>query len=201
VDGCLHYMAITSPGRGLRAYQPDIRGPTAAVAGILSCAMAVNAADEFLANYRTNPFTLKKLVSDEELFYLRLRTPGSRAAIAVYQPRYQAVRKEDNFSVRRGRCFARNRTVFDGALGPDSTVTMPFYLYHRWNGLNSNNSPLRALEKRAREKQYTLVNANGVNAIFVRDDLVSNREGFRFEDTCTRLELHPSDPNAVWIEV
>jgi len=57
---------------------------------------------------------------------------------------------------------------------------------------------LGALDRLAHVKGYTLVYANGVNAFFVRDDMLSNRADFQYADIYRRWPTHHiEDPYAL----
>lgn len=63
---------------------------------------------------------------------------------------------------------------YNGNLAKDRALTMPYDPEHRWDGSDYYGASLLALEKLGREKGYTLVYCNqaGVNAYFVRDDVL-----------------------------
>jgi hypothetical protein len=64
---------------------------------------------------------------------------------------------------------------YNGNLAADRALVMPYDPGHRWDGTNHYGASLLALQRLGREKGYTLVYASqaGVNAFFVRDDLVA----------------------------
>ena len=82
---------------------------------------------------------------------------------------------------------------YNGGLGPEASVTIQFDVEYVWDGTRYHGSSLRALDKLARSKFYTLVYANGVNAMFIRDDLVSNREDFLFDHIFHDCASHSED--------
>lgn len=63
---------------------------------------------------------------------------------------------------------------YNANLGGDDALTIPYDPQHRWDGSDYYGASLFALVKAAREKGYTLVYCTqaGVNAVFVRDDLL-----------------------------
>ena len=91
---------------------------------------------------------------------------------------------------------------YNGGIGPDQSVTIQFDPGHVWDGTCYLGASLRALDRLAQDKGYVLVYANGVNAIFVRDDLVSNRGDFGFDRLYTAWPPHLPDPlNRAWVQV
>ena len=65
---------------------------------------------------------------------------------------------------------------FNGKMPPDLNWKMAYDADHIWDGSDRHGASLKALELLGREKGYTLVGTslNGVNAFFVRDDLVND---------------------------
>lgn len=65
---------------------------------------------------------------------------------------------------------------FNGKMPPDLDWKMAYDANHIWDGSDRHGASLKALELLGREKGYTLVgtNLNGVNAFFVRSDLVTD---------------------------
>lgn len=63
---------------------------------------------------------------------------------------------------------------YNANLGCDEALTIPYDPQHRWDGSDYYGASLPALVALARRKGYTLVHCtqSGVNAIFVRDDLL-----------------------------
>lgn len=63
---------------------------------------------------------------------------------------------------------------YNANLGADDAVTIPYDPQHRWDGSDYYGASLPALVQAAAEKGYTLVYCTqaGVNAVFVRDDLL-----------------------------
>jgi len=63
---------------------------------------------------------------------------------------------------------------YNATLRPPHSLVMRYNESNRWNGSNYFGASLTALEKLGREKGYSLVACNytGVNAFFVRDDLL-----------------------------
>lgn len=60
----------------------------------------------------------------------------------------------------------------------DQALTVPFDPNFRWDGTKFYGASLGALVKLGYEKGYKLVYANGVNAFFLRSDLLANPEDF-----------------------
>ena len=86
--------------------------------------------------------------------------------------------------------------------GPDDAVTVPRDPAFRWDGTNYGGASLRALWKLGKDKGYTLVHANRVNAFFVSSNLVSNPDDFPFESMYDHGKIHPNDPlNRQWLKV
>jgi hypothetical protein len=65
--------------------------------------------------------------------------------------------------------------------GPNASVTVPLDPNFRWDGTSYYGASLCALNKVGREKGYRLVYANWVNAFFVLDRLIANKEDFNYE--------------------
>ncbi|MCB9884494.1 MAG: class I SAM-dependent methyltransferase [Planctomycetes bacterium] len=63
---------------------------------------------------------------------------------------------------------------YNANLGVEPALTIPYDPQHRWDGSDYYGASLRALAQAAKAKGYTLVYCTqaGVNAIFVRDDLL-----------------------------
>lgn len=90
----------------------------------------------------------------------------------------------------------------NGGLPFESSVTIQFDVNHVWDGTIYQGASLRALDKLARCKQYTLVHTNGINAFFIRDDLVSNRSEFSLERLQKWGPTHPPDPHGrPWVQI
>lgn len=77
--------------------------------------------------------------------------------------------------------FAVNPRVvcieYNGKYPPDCEWVMPYFSAHVWHENDYQGASLKSLEKLGRERGYQLVGTNvtGVNAFFVRDELVGNR--------------------------
>ena len=82
---------------------------------------------------------------------------------------------------------------YNGSIPLEACCTMTFDLAHMWDGTTYSGSSLRAMAKLGEAKGYVLVWANGVNAIFVRDDLVSNPQDFVIEDIYRSYPSHAFD--------
>ena len=91
---------------------------------------------------------------------------------------------------------------FNGSLGPDASITVPFDTSFTWDQSVYQGASLSALDKLAKGKFYTLVYSNGVNAIFIRDDLVSNTSDFKFEDIFVSYPPHAPDTlQRAWLTI
>lgn len=92
---------------------------------------------------------------------------------------------------------------YNPTFGPDESKTMPFDPTHVWDGTRWYGASLRALQRLGESRGYTLVYANGVNAFFVRDELLANASAFSFERIYGfrgRLEYIQPDPNdRLWV--
>lgn len=66
---------------------------------------------------------------------------------------------------------------YNASWRPPAAIVVPYDAQRRWDGTNYFGASLGALEKLGREKGYSLVGCcfAGVNAFFVRDDLVGDR--------------------------
>jgi hypothetical protein len=66
---------------------------------------------------------------------------------------------------------------YNATLRPPQRIVMPYKDSYCWNGSNYFGASLAALEALGRQKGYALVGCNytGVNAFFVREDLVTDR--------------------------
>ena len=82
------------------------------------------------------------------------------------------------------------------------TCTVQFDPHFRWDGSKYYGASLGALVKLGRDKSYTLVYANTVNAFFVHDEYLGNPEDFVAENLNRPMDMHPPDPlNRRWIDV
>lgn len=71
-----------------------------------------------------------------------------------------------------------------------------------WDGTRYYGASLGALMKLGADKGYTLVCENGVNAFFVRSDLLANVRDFQGCGYMEAAEQHPSDKrNRAWVAV
>ncbi len=66
---------------------------------------------------------------------------------------------------------------YNAALGPSIEWIMPYNSHHTWDGSSYYGASLKSLEKLGEKKGYKLVGCNlmGMNAFFVRKDLVKNK--------------------------
>lgn len=91
---------------------------------------------------------------------------------------------------------------YNGGLARNLSCTVQFDVNHVWDGTIYHGASLLALSKLAVAKAYTLVYANGVNGMFIRDDLVSNRNDFDFEHLYVDFAPNAPDPQQrMWVEV
>lgn len=85
----------------------------------------------------------------------------------------------------------------------DECKVMPFDQNYTWDGTTWYGASLCALHRLGQSKGYTLIYANGVNAFFVRDDLISNPYDFSLESVYKyrgRLDYHePDKQGRAWI--
>lgn len=91
---------------------------------------------------------------------------------------------------------------YNGSIPAHESRTIGFDLNHVWDGTLYHGASLRALFRLGLAKGYVLVWANGVNAIFVREDLVSNPDDFPFDEIYCAWPAHAPDQLArAWVEV
>ena len=86
---------------------------------------------------------------------------------------------------------------YNPSLHIDQSCVMPFDVSYVWDGTQYYGASLLALHKLGSDKGYTLVYANGVNAFFVRTDLMANPADFTYEAVYNyrgRLLYHRADP-------
>lgn len=93
-------------------------------------------------------------------------------------------------------------TEYNGGLGKEASLTIQFDVNHIWDGTCYHGASLLALDKLARAKSNTLVYANGVNAFFIRDDLVSNKSDFSFDRLFVDCAPHAEDKlERAWVAI
>lgn len=91
---------------------------------------------------------------------------------------------------------------YNGGKGSDLSASIQFDVTHAWDGTTYHGATLRAFEKLAKDKEYTLVWANGVNAAFIRDDLVSNKGDFTLERIFKSYPPHaPDTKERAWVDI
>jgi hypothetical protein len=91
---------------------------------------------------------------------------------------------------------------YNGSIPAGESRTIQFDLGHVWDGTLYHGASLLALDRLGSAKGYVLVWANGVNCIFVRDDLVANQGDFSFDEIYRAWPAHAPDPrNRVWVGV
>ena len=87
-------------------------------------------------------------------------------------------------------------------VSPRESFTAQFDPHHVWDGTCYYGASLGALIKLGADKEYTLVCENGVNAFFVRSDLLSNAHEFAGCGVMEAAIQHPSDKrNRAWVAV
>ena len=64
---------------------------------------------------------------------------------------------------------------YNASWGPSIEWVMEYNPKHRWDGTSYLGASLKSLELIGNEKGYKLVGSNGVNAFFIRNDLVKNK--------------------------
>jgi hypothetical protein len=91
---------------------------------------------------------------------------------------------------------------YNGGLEQGESKVIQFAVDHRWDFTIYQGCSLEALNKLAISKSYTLVFANGVNGIFIRDDLVSNPDDFPFDSLWRGyMKLAPDPRNQPWVTI
>jgi hypothetical protein len=82
------------------------------------------------------------------------------------------------------------------------SVTVPFDLKFRWDYTKYHGASLGALVTLARDKGYRLVHANGVNAFFVRTNILANEHDFDDEKLVVFVDRYPADDlDREWVDV
>lgn len=82
------------------------------------------------------------------------------------------------------------------------SMSIVFDQTHRWDGTKYYGASLGAMVKLGTDKGYKLVHANGVNAFFVRSDMLANPEDFRDEDLLVFVDQHMADHfRREWINI
>jgi hypothetical protein len=81
-------------------------------------------------------------------------------------------------------------------------LTVPFDTQFRWDGSKYYGASLGALIRLGREKGYKLVYANGVNAFFVRCDVLENAQDFVDDELLVFVDQHQYDQfRRPWVSV
>jgi hypothetical protein len=89
---------------------------------------------------------------------------------------------------------------YNANLAADKSKVVPFNASYEWDGTKWFGASLRALNNLARSKGYVLTYANGVNAFFIRESLVNNKQDFCFEKLYRFRDLHrPDTLNRMWV--
>lgn len=91
---------------------------------------------------------------------------------------------------------------YNGSLAANQSITIQFDASYVWDETVYHGASLRALEKLAKSKNYTLVWANGVNAVFVQDELLKNKDDFVFDDIFRSWPAKAPDIlNRAWVAI
>lgn len=89
---------------------------------------------------------------------------------------------------------------YNANLSVDESKVIPFNASYQWDGTKWFGASLRALNNLARSKGYVLTYANGVNGVFIKEDLVKNKQDFSFGKLYRFRDLHRADAvNRMWI--
>ena len=83
---------------------------------------------------------------------------------------------------------------FNPIFGPNQSLVMPYQPDFVWDSTQYFGASLRALSNLGRSKGYRLVFANPVNAFFVLETYLQNREDFQFERLFVQASYHRPDP-------
>jgi len=91
---------------------------------------------------------------------------------------------------------------FNGGLGPEISATTQFNTTSMWDGTVYHGASYQAMVKLGHSKGYTLVWCNGVNLMFVRDDLIANKTDFDSEKLFVGYVPHkPDHLGRTWVEI
>ena len=91
---------------------------------------------------------------------------------------------------------------YNASILPAESRVIPFDPSYSWDGTKWYGASLRSLWSLGMDKGYTLVYANGVNAFFVRNDLVDNKDAFPFEQVYRHRSEHPPDHlSRPWVNI
>jgi hypothetical protein len=82
---------------------------------------------------------------------------------------------------------------YNASLPLERSCVVPLLADFAWDTTSWFGASLAALDKLARSRFYTLVYANGVNAFFVRSDLLANHQDFQIERLYVHKTFHPDD--------
>jgi|SRR5215469_2300266 len=89
---------------------------------------------------------------------------------------------------------------YNANLGMDESKVIPFNASYQWDGTKWFGASLRALNNLGKSKGYALIYANGVNAFFIKEGLVKNKQDFSFEKLYRFRDLHRADAvNRMWV--
>lgn len=91
---------------------------------------------------------------------------------------------------------------YNANLPVDASLVVPYQADFVWDGTKWFGASLLALNRLGISKGYVLVYANGVNAFFVRRDLLANPQDFIFEKIYRYRDLHsPGKPGRPWTKI
>jgi hypothetical protein len=91
---------------------------------------------------------------------------------------------------------------YNASVPAAESKVIPFDASYRWDGTKWFGASLRALCNLGKSKEYTLVYANGVNAVFVRSAFVKNEADFAFEKVYRFRDLHlPDTKQRAWVTI
>ena len=82
---------------------------------------------------------------------------------------------------------------YNGNIPLEESKTVPFDADFAWDGTRWFGASLRALHSLGKSKGYVMVYANGVNAFFVREGLVSNGDEFILQKLYCHKKHHAPD--------
>jgi hypothetical protein len=93
-------------------------------------------------------------------------------------------------------------TEYNGGLPMEDSKTIQFNVDHVWDGTVYHGASLLALSKLGADKGYKLIWSNGVNAMFIQNELITNPEDFEFPNIFSSFKPHAPDPQQrPWVEI
>src|SRR5437868_8556770 len=91
---------------------------------------------------------------------------------------------------------------YNGNIPSHESRVIPFDVDYRWDCTKWSGASLLALTRLGLGKGYILVYANGVNAFFVRQDLLDNATDFKYENIYVGGNWHDPDPyDRPWVTI